>query len=227
MRRNALRKRNVANRLFAMKCYDCDAELTVDAVYCHRCGTRVAETAPIDAPLQRFQAAADKIRDEDDEPERELWHGRFSKLAMIGSWIAAAVATLVMLVVAMAAGFSSTGWTAALAGLLLLWAGLAARLLYRQLSEHYFLTNQRFVHEKGLLWREIDRIEAIDIDDVSFQQGPVGRFLGVGTISVRSSDQTHPVMELLGIENVREVAGMIDEVRRQERRKRGLHIEAV
>jgi hypothetical protein len=49
----------------------------------------------------------------------------------------------------------------------------------------------------------------------------------VGTISIRSSDQTHPQIELLGIEKVREVAAMIDEARRQERRKRGLYVEAV
>ena len=146
---------------------------------------------------------------------------------MIGSWIGAAVFSIALLVAAAVIGFGSVGWTVSLVGLLLIWVGLAARLFYRQLSEHYFLTSQRFIHEKGLLWRESDRIEAIDIDDVSFQQGPVGRMLGVGTIQILSSDQSHPVMELQGIEKVREVAAMIDDVRRQERHKRGLHIESV
>jgi hypothetical protein len=77
------------------------------------------------------------------------------------------------------------------------------------------------------LWRETDRIEAIDIDDVSFSQGPVERMLGVGSIRILSSDQSHPTMDLPGIENVRAVASLIDEVRRQERRKRGLYVESV
>ncbi len=107
------------------------------------------------------------------------------------------------------------------------WAGLVVRLLYLQISRHYFLSNQRFVHERGLLWREIDRIEAIDIDYVSFVQGPLERMLGVGAIRILSSDQSHPKMELPGIENVRTVAALIDETRRQERRRRGLYVESV
>lgn len=215
-----------------MKCSVCTANLLEDAVFCHQCGERVGESPQQDSPhqespQQRFLAAAESIRDEKDEPEKELWQGQFSKLAMIGSWIAAALVSLILLVIAIATAFSPTAWTLSLVGILLLWVGLGVRLLYRQLSEHYFLSTQRFVHEKGLLWRESDRIEVIDIDDVSFQQGPVGRLLNVGTIHICSSDQTHPKMEIHGIEKVREVAGMIDEVRRQERHKRGLHIESV
>jgi hypothetical protein len=51
--------------------------------------------------------------------------------------------------------------------------------------------------------------------------------LGVGSIRIMSSDQSHPAMDLPGIENVRAVASLIDEVRRQERRKRGLYVESV
>lgn len=210
-----------------MRCRECDADLMADAGFCHRCGAPIRTDSETISPRQQFQAAAAGVQDTDDEPEQELWQGQFSKLAMSGSWIAAAVISLALLLTAWIVNFGATGWTVSLVGLLAIWLGLAAYLFYRRLSEHYYLTNRRFVHEKGLLWRETDRIEAIDIDDVSFQQGPVGRFLGVGTIRINSSDQTHPTMELLGIENVRDVAGMIDEVRRQERRKRGLHIEAV
>jgi len=215
-----------------MRCSVCVIDLIDNAVFCHQCGTRVSETTgtespPQHSPPQHLQAVVENIQNREDEPEQEIWQGKFSKLAMIGSWIGAAAFSLVLLLVALATGFSSTAWLVAVISLVLVWGGLVARLFYRQLSEHYFLTNERFVHEKGLLWREIDRIEAIDIDDVSFQQGPIERFLGVGTISIRSSDQTHPAVELPGIENVREVAGMIDEARRQERRKRGLYVESV
>ena len=69
--------------------------------------------------------------------------------------------------------------------------------------------------------------ETIDIDDVTVQQGPVQRMLGIGTVKMTSSDRTTPEFVLVGIEDVRKVAAMIDEARRNERRKRGLHIEAV
>jgi hypothetical protein len=72
-----------------------------------------------------------------------------------------------------------------------------------------------------------DRIEVIDVDDVSCEQGIVERMLGVGTIRIQSSDRTHPELSLLGIENVRQVAELIDDTRRKERQRRGLHIEAV
>jgi membrane protein YdbS with pleckstrin-like domain len=80
---------------------------------------------------------------------------------------------------------------------------------------------------RGLLWRQTDRIEVIDIDDVAFTQGPVERVFGLGTVRITSSDQSHPELSLPGIENVQIVAGLIDDARRNERRRRGLYIESV
>jgi membrane protein YdbS with pleckstrin-like domain len=80
---------------------------------------------------------------------------------------------------------------------------------------------------RGLLWRQTDRIEIIDVDDVSFTQGPVERIFGIGTVRISSSDNTHPELALPGIENVQLVSGLIDDSRRKERRRRGLYIESV
>jgi hypothetical protein len=66
----------------------------------------------------------------------------------------------------------------------------------------------------------------IDIDDVAYTQGIVQRMLGVGTIRLESKDRSHPQLNLLGIDQVARVSGMIDDVRRKERRKRSLHIDA-
>lgn len=205
-----------------MNCTQCGVEVPSEAKFCHECGAHLASGNDPRAKLQN----AVPNRDE-DSPEDELWQGKFSQRAMIGSWIGAAVFTVVLLLAAAVGGFTAKGWGISLVVIVCVWLGLVARLLYRQLCEHYYLTNRRFIHERGILWRVNDRVEAIDIDDVSFQQGPVERVMGVGTIQIRSSDTSDPVLELLGIENVKEVAEMIDEVRRQERLKRGLHIEAV
>jgi membrane protein YdbS with pleckstrin-like domain len=209
-----------------MNCPDCNAETIDEATFCHQCGAKLGGNAPVASPRQKMQAAARGDAD-DDTPERELWQGSFSKLGMIGSWAAGALFTVALLLTAAFASFSGSAWMYSLGLILLVWVALGIRLLYLQLSRHYYLTNQKFTHERGLLWRQIDRIEAIDIDDVSFTQGPVERMLGVGTIRVQSSDMSHPKMELPGIENVRAVASLIDEVRRQERRKRGLYVESV
>lgn len=210
-----------------MKCPNCSFEVIDEAAYCHHCGASLTEESPEPTPRERLQDAAGDDRPDEDQPERELWQGTYSKLAMIGSWIGAALFTLVMFVVAVVGGFGGRGWLVSLVIVVLVWAGLLVRLLYLQISRHYFLSDQRFVHEQGLLWREINRIEAIDIDDVSFVQGPIERVLGVGTVRILSSDQSHPKMELPGIENVHEVAALIDETRRHERRRRGLYVETV
>ena len=102
-------------------------------------------------------------------------------------------------------------------------------LLYgwRRLGFHYQLTTQRFIHQAGVFTRQTDRIEVIDIDDVSYTQGPIQRALGVGNISLTGSDRTHPTLSMIGIPNVKEVSGLIDDIRRKERRRRSLHIEAI
>ncbi len=208
-----------------MICSQCGVEVSEEAVFCYQCGYRLAGDGGSEDARTRLQNA---ISDRgEDPPEDEQWQGQFSKRAMIGAWIGAGLFSVVLLVTAGISGFSGRGWAISVAIIACVWIGLLVRLFYRQLAEHYYLTNRRFIHERGLLWRVIDRIEAIDIDDVSYQQGPIERIMGVGTIQIRSSDTSHPEMELLGIENVKEVAEMIDEVRRQERHKRGLHIEAV
>lgn len=223
---SARSNRQIIDRMVeTMRCPRCAVEIVEEALFCHQCGHRLKEVGGED-PRSRFTSAVG-TGDGEDEPEQELWQGQFSKLAMIGAWIGAALFSLALVILAVVGGYSGTAWAICLLVIVLVWVGLLVRLLYRQLSQHYYLTNRRFVHEKGLLWRSIDRIEAIDIDDVSYQQGPVERALGVGTIRISSSDTSDPLMEMPGIENVKDVAEMIDEVRRQERRKRGLHIEAV
>jgi membrane protein YdbS with pleckstrin-like domain len=146
---------------------------------------------------------------------------------MIGAWLAGVVFTIAVVAVGVFASFTGGAWGIAAGVIVLVWLGLVLRLLYLQLSLHYYLTNQRFIHERGLLWREVDRIETIDIDDVGVVQGPVERMLKIGSIRLRSSDATTPEFMIQGIENVRQVASLIDDARRKERRRRGMYIESV
>jgi membrane protein YdbS with pleckstrin-like domain len=111
--------------------------------------------------------------------------------------------------------------------MLLPWLYCFLLLCYRRMSVRYLLTTQRFVHESGILRRVTDRIEVIDIDDITFEQGPLERLVGVGTIRVSSRDRSHPQLELPGIENVKDVSERFDNARRAERRRRGLHIEQI
>ena len=48
--------------------------------------------------------------------------------------------------------------------------------------------------------------------------------MDVGTILLVSSDASQPNLTLAAVSNVSNVAGLIDEARREERRKRGLPV---
>lgn len=224
-----------------MNCPSCAGQNDAAAAFCQHCGTRLvdddaqAEAAIADADIpvppsptdahEKFQQAARSRQGDDTHEESDVWHGTYSPKAMIGWWISAGVITLVALVIGIVYLSGHFGWL--FLTILLGWAILVGRYLYRRFGVHYYLTTQRFIHEAGILWRRTDRIELIDIDDVTFKQGPVQRMFDVGTIHISSSDRTHPEMDLPGIEAVRHVADQIDDLRRKERRRRGLHIEAV
>jgi membrane protein YdbS with pleckstrin-like domain len=209
-----------------MKCQQCGAEVAAGAAFCSACGapTSAAASPPL-PPKQRLSPAARSVDPED--PEQVVWEGRFSKLAMIGSWIGAGLFTLAVVIAGTIVPFDPAMWPWAIGAIAIVWIALVLKLLYQQLSIRYSMTNQRLIHEHGLLWRQTDRIEAIDIDDVTVTQGPIARMVGVGNVRIVSSDQSTPEFYLRGIDDARSVATMIDEVRRKERRKRGIHIESV
>jgi len=221
-----------------MRCPACRVEVVEQAVYCHQCGGRLeasADNAPVNSqpagdpgpaapdflqePAMRRETAA--------EPEKELWRGGYSPKAMIGAWVLSGLIDVVLLTVGIYAGFGATGWLILVAAMLLPWLYHAAVLCYRRMSVSYRLTTQRFIHELGLLRRVNNRIELLDMDDITFEQGLLERLVGVGTIRIGSSDRTDPELVLPGIENVKEVAAILDNARLAERRRRGVHIEQI
>lgn len=167
------------------------------------------------------------------EPENRLWEGGYSAKAMYGTWLilaavslAVIAAMIVLPILKVLPPIETHVWWIVLGALLGTWVLGVATFLYRRLSVHYELTTQRFIHSRGILVRTVDRIDVIDIDDVSYVQGIIQRTLGVGKIQLQSKDRSHPSLLLAGIDQVERVSGMIDDVRRKERRKRSLHIDA-
>jgi membrane protein YdbS with pleckstrin-like domain len=175
------------------------------------------------SPVSKFSEAATSRMGGDDK-EEQLWVGGYSGKAMFGGWIMAAVATIGLIV---ATVFLPGYWLILVPLIAAAWIIMGLALAYKKLSIAYELTTQRFIHANGLLTRTTDRIEVIDIDDVTYTQGLIQRMLGVGTIKISSSDRSHPELVLNGIDEVDRVADLIDDTRRSERRRRGLHIEAI
>jgi membrane protein YdbS with pleckstrin-like domain len=225
-------------------CPQCGVEVMEGAMFCHKCGASMNTAAgnppemamsPADARAEGRPTAAESFHaarsarqnDDRDDVEQDLWEGDYSAKAMTGLWILAGIITIAVIVAGFLFTFTGTGWLIAAGLIAAMWIVIFLVLLYKQHSVHYRLTDQRFIHERGLLSRVTDRIEVIDMDDITFRQGLIERMLNVGTITITSSDKTHPEIKLPGIDDVRNVATRMDDARRRERRRRGLHIEAV
>jgi uncharacterized membrane protein YdbT with pleckstrin-like domain len=168
-----------------------------------------------------------------NEPESKLWEGGYSPKAMYGTWLISAIVTVGILLALVLVPFADMSklpsqgvWTIGIGLVLLWWAVAISSYMYQRWSTFYELTTQRFIHTSGILVRTTDRIDVIDIDDVAYTQGIIQRMLSVGTIRLNSKDRSHPVLVLRGIDQVDKVSGMIDDVRRKERKKRSLHIDA-
>lgn len=233
-----------------MRCPKCGADVIEQAVYCHECGERIGSvdeastsdpqhTFEPDAggdgqaaslenaePMEKLQAAILSGQKVPDEPEKELWNGGYSTRAMVGAWLFSSMFTLAMIVLVV---WLWEPWVAysALAAVLLLWLYQLAVMSYRKVNVRYKLTTLRFMHESGILRRVTDRIETIDMTDITFEQSLLERFVGVGTIYIESSDRSHPKLVMPGIENVKKISELIDKIRCDERRRRGLRIDQI
>jgi membrane protein YdbS with pleckstrin-like domain len=224
-----------------MACPACSFDAPLDSVYCPKCGHRMSYPAPGSAPASNVAASAtaaagspnaiDRLRADrpngGNDAEVPLWEGSYSPKAMYGSWLLAGFVTLVALVLTVVLLPVAYLWIAAWAIAGILWLTFGVYYLIERYSIAYTLTSHRFVHQTGILRRVINRIETIDIDDVMIEQGFIERMFGVGTIRLLSSDTSHPQLHLRGIDDVRNVANLIDNARRDERRKRGMYIESV
>jgi membrane protein YdbS with pleckstrin-like domain len=207
-----------------MRCDQCGSEVVDDAAFCHQCGKRLSSAAGSTAAVGARAAARGEIR---DLPEETLWEGSFSAKALIGTWIVVVLLTVAIIACGLIFAWAPPVWVLGGLAIAALWLYPLVVAGYHRLSIHYRLTNQRFFHERGILRRVTDRIEVIDMDDISFEQGIVERLVGVGTIRITSSDRTHGKLTLKGIDEVAKVATLLDEARRAERSRRGLYIESV
>jgi len=208
-----------------MRCPACGIEAVEEGIFCHKCGHRLAGAAPGPGEAVRQAIAAGQTAPQ--PPEEEVWRGGFAPKAMLEAWVLCMVFNVVLLVVGALWVRDITYWLILLAVLLAPWLYCLGLLLYRRLSVRYVLTTQRFLHESGILRRINDRIEVLDMDDISYEQGLLERLIGVGTIRIASSDRSHPDFTLRGIDKVEQVAALFDNVRMAERRRRGLHIEQI
>ena len=193
-------------------CPDCGRDVSTIAPACPHCGRPSPAGNAI--PPASAAGAAHATREE------TLWRGTPSPILLIGKL---AVLVLILVVIPVVAHlFASTvlddlekagnirmaGWVlAAVLALAQLTALVVAWLKLR--STMYIVTNQRVMIEEGILTKTVNEIDLRYVDDSQFFQGLTDRILGIGNVSLHSSDANTPTYKLRSIRDPRSVRELI------------------
>ncbi|HEY3055439.1 MAG TPA: PH domain-containing protein [Thermoanaerobaculia bacterium] len=189
-------------------CPDCGRDVSTLAAACPHCGRpSPAGTAPMPAA----SPAALK--------EETLWRGTPSAKILLGQIVAIIAVLIIVPLIThfIAANITDLeasaravriGWwlTAIIVILQLVWLFIA---LARLRSTMYTVTNQRVMIEKGILSKSVGEIDLRYIDDTQFFQSLGARLLGIGNVTLVSSDKTSPVFVLYGVSDPRGVREVI------------------
>jgi membrane protein YdbS with pleckstrin-like domain len=199
-------------------CPECGKQVSSQAASCPSCGIALAGMGvgagglrvPVGAPA----SAA----------EQTLWEASPSSLMLLGQALSV---TLVVVAVLVLAAFaipalsdvgrntwfdSSKAWLvlAVVLGAYVLLRGIRIALSAARLrATRYRLSNQRLVVETGLITRTLVEVDLRSVDDLIFRQGLMERLLGIGTVSVVSSDRNAPRLPLVGVKDPRAIRELI------------------
>ena len=106
------------------------------------------------------------------------------------------------------AGLVTAGWVVTAGLVLILLISIVGGMVVLR-STQYTITNQRLLTESGLFTKRVDEIDMRLIDDSHFHQGFVHRMLGIGNVTVMSTDKNTPVFTMRGVRDPRAVRELI------------------
>jgi len=98
-------------------------------------------------------------------------------------------------------------------------------LLWRSRSQHYRITTQRVVVERGIFSKRLDQIDLYRINDYVVERPFFQRLLGTGNIVLEALDKTTPELELHGLKT--DVVALYEKLRQAteaEKRQRGVRL---
>jgi uncharacterized membrane protein YdbT with pleckstrin-like domain len=98
----------------------------------------------------------------------------------------------------------------AVAGPVPLLIGIAYSWLVR-LGAEYRLYQDSLEVERGLVSRTVDNLQVFRVRDLRLHQSLMGRILGVGDVSVTSTDQTTPHLTIRGVAGPRALYDLLRE----------------
>ena len=188
-------------------CPDCERDVSTLAPACPHCGRpSPAGTAVPSEP--RLPAT-----------EETLWRGTPSAIVLLGHFLGV-LATLILVPLAarlvtasiadieQASRLTRNAWflVAALLAIQVLFLAVA---WLRLRSTLYTVTNQRVMIETGLIAKAVNEIDLRYVNDSQFTQGVMQRILGIGNVTLVSTDKTTPVFVLRAIRDPRGVREII------------------
>ncbi|HEY2730074.1 MAG TPA: PH domain-containing protein [Polyangia bacterium] len=206
-------------------CPECKAQVSRAAASCPQCGFPLGGPTIAGNVFQGGRAAA-------PANEEILWKGTPSLKAMAVSIVATALFALIVPIVVylayapvrdlvrhtsrdaadLVAEHEDGARTAIMLAVAVAVGARLVRLGWRTLvlrSHRYGVSNQRIMVESGVLSKSLAEIDVRTIDDITFRQTFVERLLGIGQISILSSDPSNARVRLVGVPDPRQVRELI------------------
>jgi membrane protein YdbS with pleckstrin-like domain len=193
-------------------CPECQREISTAAAACPHCGRPMSPSLSV--PQGGIPPSA----------EEKLWRGTPSWALLFGKIVRAALAAVVLpLILYLGYDWLSAyspalqdkhdlifrvGWLIILAVVLVLAIQVIVALA-RIKSTLYTITSQRVIIETGLVSKSVEDIDLRYIDDTNFQQHLLERLLGIGNVTIVSSDKMAPTYVLRGVPDPRGLREMI------------------
>ncbi|MCU1348278.1 MAG: hypothetical protein JWO56_1308, partial [Acidobacteria bacterium] len=146
--------------------------------------------------------------------EQTLWKGTPSPIVLLGPGLELLVALIAIPTAAHFAAKNSNPENAAnilpwgwwITAVAVLYFAIRMLVAYGRIrSTLYTITNQRVMIERGLLSKSLSEIDLRYIDETQFQQSALERMLGIGNVTIISSDKSLPAYTLRGIKDPRAV----------------------
>lgn len=153
--------------------------------------------------------------------EVSLWKGHTSQWVHFWTYFACGVIALASLVgIPFTAGFSAIGLVVPLVWGPIRW--------FTNRATSYELTSQRLRIHRGILNRRLDELELYRVKDYVMDQPLFLRLLGLGNLTLLSSDASTPtvaITAIAGVESVREKLRNAVQSERDRKRVRALDVD--
>ena len=186
-------------------CPDCGHEVSTAAPACPHCGRPNGPV--VAAPQAQAHSAA---------AEETLWHASPSWLLLLGKliWLAIVAIALPLLLHYANAQLKLDDQTIRVVrwiiAAIIVWRIVSVAIAYARIrSTLYTVTSQRVIIETGLAEKKVEDIDLRYVDETHFGQRIVERMLGIGSVTIVSSDKVAPQYMLRGIRDPRGLRELI------------------